>query len=383
VLGVWAVLIAVFGPLGLKLPDVTNDDVVVPSGSQTAQVARILRDRFPGGDRKPVLLVYRRPGGLTAADRARIAGDVRRARDVPLVQGAVAELVSRQRDVAVTVLALESETVFRVTPTIEELRKLERPDDGLELHVTGSPALLSDFNGAVKEADVKLLLATGALVLLLLLAVYRSPILALVPLTVVGLAYSVAAGVIYLLAKGGLPVDSTSTSLLLVLMFGAGTDYCLLLVARYRGYLAGSHDPDAAVRRALPTAAPAMIASAATVITAMLAMLAGVLGLNRTLGPVNAIGIGIVLLASLTLLPALLAAVGTRAFWPGRPGDRAAESPLWHRVGGLISRRPAHSLAALVLLLGAGCGGLAVYRSTPTGSSSSGRRPTGRAGTTC
>ena len=82
-----------------------------------------------------------------------------------------------------------------------------------------------------------MLVATGLLVLLLLLAVYRSPILALLPLTVVVVAYSVASGVIYLLAKAGLPVDSTSTSLLLVLMFGAGTDYCLLLVARYRANL--------------------------------------------------------------------------------------------------------------------------------------------------
>ena len=117
--------------------------------------------------------------------------------------------------------------------------------------MTGTPALLSDFNSAIKEADTTLLVATGLLVLLLLLAVYRSPILALLPLIVVVVAYSVASGVIYLLAEAGLPVDSTSTSLLLVLMFGAGTDYCLLLVARYRANLRAG-----AERGTTPSGAP-------------------------------------------------------------------------------------------------------------------------------
>ena len=235
-------LLAVFGPLGLKLPELTNDEIVLPSSSQTAQVHRIVEARFPGGDQKQVLLVYRRAGGLTAADRGRIAADARRAAEVPLVDGALQPfatpgLVSPRGDVAVTVLSLSSKGIFRVRPTIEDLRAFPEPGGGLERHVTGTPALLSDFNSAIKEADTKLLLATGLLVLLLLLAVYRSPLLALLPLVVVVVAYSVASGVIYLLAEAGLPVDSTSTSLLLVLMFGAGTDYCLLLVARYRANL--------------------------------------------------------------------------------------------------------------------------------------------------
>ena len=154
-------------------------------------------------------------------------------------------------------------------------------------------------------------------------------------------AYSVASGVIYLLAEAGLPVDSTSTSLLLVLMFGAGTDYCLLLVARYRANLRAGQNVEDAVGRALPQAAPAMIASAVTVIAAMLAMLAGVLGLNRTLGPVNAIGIAIVLLASLTLLPAVLAVTGERAFWPAKPDAAEKAGGVWQRLGERVRRRPA------------------------------------------
>jgi len=367
ILAVWAVLLAIFGPLGLKLPELTNDEIVLPSSSQTAQVHRIVEARFPGGDQKQVLLVYRRAGGLTAADRVRIAADARRAAEVPLVDGtlqpfATPGLVSPRGDIAVTVLSLSPKGIFRVRPTIEDLRAFPKPGGGLERHVTGTPALLSDFNSAIKEADTKLLLATGLLVLLLLLAVYRSPLLALLPLVVVVVAYSVASGVIYLLAEAGLPVDSTSTSLLLVLMFGAGTDYCLLLVARYRANLRdGSNVPDA-VGRALPQAAPAMIASAVTVMAAMLAMLTGVLGLNRTLGPVNAIGIAIVLFASLTLLPAVLAITGERAFWPGKPDAAEKVGGTWQKLGERVRRRPLPWLVAVVLFLGAGAAGISVYK---------------------
>lgn len=366
ILGAWAVLLAVFGPLGLKLPELTNDEVVLPSDAETAEAHRLVDARFPGGDRKEALLVYRRPGGLTAADRDAIATDARLAAEAPRVAGTLAAfqapgLVSAGGDVAVTVVSISSREIFRVRPTIEELRALPSPPGGLERHVTGTPALLADFNGAIKEADVTLLLATGLLVLALLLAVYRSPALALVPLGVVAAAYAVASGVIYLLARAGLPVDSTSTSLLLVLMFGAGTDYCLLLVARYRANLRAGAGTDAAVARALPQAAPAMVASAATVIAAMLAMLAGVVGLNRTLGPVNAIGIAIVLLASLTLLPTVLALAGERAFWPGKPGGAERETGFLRRLGERVRRRPLAWLATVVLALGAGAGGLAVY----------------------
>jgi RND superfamily putative drug exporter len=373
VLGAWIALVAVLGPLGLQLPDLTNDEFVMPGGTQTSEVRRLLRERFPGGEQRPVLLVYRREGGLETSDRARIAEDARLAAEAPLAgepipafaPGSPPELVSAGGEVAITVVPLESGEVIHTTPSIEALRELEEGQPpGLELSVTGFPAIQSDYNSAIKEADVTLLLATGALVLVLLLAVYRSPVLALLPLVVVGLAYSVATGVIYLLAEAGLPVDSTSTSLVLVLMFGAGTDYCLLLVARYRSALRhGAEGPDA-LRAAIPNAAPAMIASGLTVIAALVVMLTAIFGVNRTLGPVNAIGVAVVLLASLTLLPALLAVLGPRVFWP-RHGAAAEQEGwqerLWRSLGARVRRAPAVWLVASVLLLGAGALGLLVY----------------------
>jgi putative drug exporter of the RND superfamily len=378
VLSVWALVAVVLAPIGMHLPDVTNDEFVLPGGSQTTQVRTLLRDRFPGGDQRPLLLVYRRPGGLLPSDRTRIVADAARAaREVPLATrplaafapGSPRELVSQNGQTAITVVPLHSGKTINTTPSVEALRGIARDrPPGVQTFVTGWAAVQSDYNSAIKEADAKLLLATGALVLLLLLAVYRAPLLALLPLIVVGTAYAIAAGVLYLLARAvDLPVDSTSTSLVLVLMFGAGTDYCLLLVARYRAALRLEQNPAAALRSAIPEAAPAMIASAFTVIAALLVMLSAIFGVNRTLGPVNAIGVAVVLLASLTLLPAALAVLGMRAFWPRQTAEASSEARqvrFWSSLGARVRRRPAIWLSgAVVGLLAAACG-LLLYEPT-------------------
>ena len=143
------------------------------------------------------------------------------------------------------------------------------------------------------------------------------------PLFVVVVSYSVASGIVYLLAEDGLKVDSTATSLLLILMFGAGTDYCLLLVARYKEDLQRIEDQHEALRYAIPRAAPAIVASGMTVAAALLTLLASQLDTNQTLGPVTAIGVVIVLIASITLLPAILGLIGRRGFWPTRSRSRS------------------------------------------------------------
>lgn len=386
----WVVVAAWLGvavavvPFAAKLPDATNDDIVLPGGSQTARVYDLLAERFPDGDTRPVLLVYRRSGGLTREDRATILAEAREAAEVPLAArpippfgpGAPPGLVSASGEVAYTVVPLVAQDVFRFVPSIEALRELDVAERaGLERHVTGYPALVADINSAVKEADVTLLAATGTLVLFLLLLIYRSPVLAFLPLVVVGFAYVVAAGIVYVLADAAvMRVDSTATSLLLVLMFGAGTDYCLLLVARYRAELRRDEDADRAVARAVPTTAPAMVASGATVAAALLVMLVGIFGTNRSLGPVNAIGIAVVLLASLTLLPALLSILGRRSFWPSEMAVSARTQAYryrnlpppfrpgrWERLGRRVRERPKAWFVLAVIVLGAGAAGTALY----------------------
>ena len=174
-----------FAPFGTKIPDITNDEYVLPGGSQTAQLHQILRDRFPGGDQRPALIVYQREGGLTDGRQERDRGRGRRRwpgskrspsrlRRSP-EQPPPENLVSANGEVAFTIVPIEAGKIFHVTPTIEAIRERVPREGGLEAHVTGFPGITSDYNSAIKEADFKLLGATVVLVLILLMAVYRSP----------------------------------------------------------------------------------------------------------------------------------------------------------------------------------------------------------------
>lgn len=415
----WFALLAGFVPLSGKLEHELKDEstALLPTGSESKRVTNILRQRFPGGDRSPVLVVYQRTGGLTAADAARIASDARRAASVPLVGPGIASFLpgrgpdaapiplapgrSPGSDVAATVAPLQNgHGAEEAKKAVDRLRRLEpHSSAGLTVHVTGAPALLNDITYAVQGADVKLLVATAGLVLLLLFAIYRSVLLAVLPLVVVGIAYTVATGIIDLLARSGLQVDPTAVSLLVVLMFGAGTDYSLFLVAQYSSDLRQVEDEHEALATAMSRASPAIIASGATVISAMLVLLVSTLGTNRALGPVMAVGVAVVLLASVTLLPALLAIVGRRGFWPSMarvepvrapPGlerwrldgggdvlvfarteeqarwveghlTKARRSTRWERIAAAVLARPARALTIGLLVLAVGALGLLVY----------------------
>ena len=327
VIAVWVLLLGAFAPLSAQLNSqkVDTSTSLLPEDSEAGRVAETLATRFAGGDKPTTVLLYRRAGGLTPADQKLITENAQEAADIPLagtalpafVDGKPApQQVTRDGSTAFTVVPVAPGKSERVAESIEELRTLADDIPGLQFHVTGASALLNDINTAVESADVVLVLVTVLLVLGLLLAIYRSPLLALIPLFVVIVSYVVASGIVYLLAKDGLKVDSTSTSLLLILMFGAGTDYCLLLVARYKEDLQRIEDQQEALRHAIPRAAPAIIASGLTVAAALMTLVASELDTNQTLGPVTAIGVAIVLVASITLLPAILGLVGRRGFWP-------------------------------------------------------------------
>jgi RND superfamily putative drug exporter len=207
------------------------------------------------------------------------------------------------------------------------------------------------------------------LVIVLLGAIYRAPLIALIPIIVVALAYAVAGGFIYLYADSGAPVNSQSTSILIVLMFGVGTDYCLLLLSRYREELRRVEDKHVAMQRALLRAGPALLASGGTVIAAMLVLLLADVGSTHSLGPVSAIGVASALLAGVTLLPALLTVAGRHGFWP-RTGmvahdpalDFVPRDGIWRRVGDRALRRPGLTLGVTVAFFGLCTLGLLAYK---------------------
>lgn len=407
-LAAWVVLAAVAGPFVLKLPDVTTNETTgfLPASSQSRELAKIAHDRFPGGEIHTTLIVYRRVGGLTGVDRAAITGQARAAARIPHVgppvapgaPGAPPGLVSTKGDVAFTIVPILAAGQKPVKAVIDTLRAhASASPPGLAAEVTGPAAVDTDLNSAFESQDGLLLAVTGLLVLGLLMLIYRSPAIAMVPLVVVGVAYAVTAGIVYLLAKQGLKVSSTSTSLLLVLMFGAGTDYCLLLAARYTEDLRGTADHRVALERAVRRAGPAILASGFTVIAALLSLLVADVGSTRSLGPVTALGVAVVMLAGLTLLPALLALLGRRAFWPstklvahGNASSPERKTPellpglsrlpnlsgaplsdrhptvrlrdgIWRRLGLRVIGHPVRAIAAVVCLLLIGALGFSVY----------------------
>jgi putative drug exporter of the RND superfamily len=380
VIALWIVGVIALSPLAAKLGDATRDETAsfLPEDAQSTEVQKLLKDRFPGGETTIGLIVYKRDGGLTEADRAKIARDARRVDDaipvtqpaqVPFSPGAPPGLVSENGEAAYTVVTVPLD-FDRVADWGKETRDLVGDGGGgREVYVTGDLGLWADFEEVFGELDTRLLLATVVLVLVLLGAIYRAPLIAIIPIVVVGLAYQVATGFIYLYADAGNNVNSNSTGILIVLMFGVGTDYCLLLVSRYREELHRVEDKHAAMARALRRAGPALLASGCTVIAAMLVLLLADTGSVKSLGPVSAIGVAGVLLAGLTLLPALLTAAGRRGFWPRsstvacKPDvDLAQRQGLWRRFGDRVLRRPGLALAATTALFALFTLGLFAYK---------------------
>jgi RND superfamily putative drug exporter len=233
------------------------------------------------------------------------------------------------------------------------------------VHIAGPAASAADQVKIFKGIDSTLLYATLAVVIILLLLTYRSPVLWILPIVSAAVALSVAEAAIYLLTKHGLTVNGQSGGILIVLVLGASTDYALLLVARYREELRRHADRHEAMAIALRRAGPAIIASGATVIAGMLCLLVAESADISGLGPVAAIGIALGLLAMITLLPALLVICGRWVFWPVRPrfgSDEPTTRGFWARVGRMIARHPRRVWVVTALLLAVASLGLIGFK---------------------
>jgi RND superfamily putative drug exporter len=233
---------------------------------------------------------------------------------------------------------------------------------GTSLHVAGQGGQAADSAEAFAGLDGSLLYTTLIIVILILLITYRSPVLWILPIFSSVVALVVSQAVVYFLAKdAGLTVNGQSQGILTVLVIGASTDYALLLVARYREELRRHEDRHEAMAFALHRAAPAIIASAATVILGMLCLLFAEMNSTAGMGPVLAIGIAVGLLVMITLLPAMLVILGRWVFWPARPSFGSHEptsSGFWSRVGSRINRKPRVVWVGTTLILLVACLGI-------------------------
>jgi RND superfamily putative drug exporter len=355
-------VLAVGAPLAGKLSGVEKNDnsAWLPGNAEATKVSD-LQKQFQPDDIAPALIVYERAGGVTAADRAKATADAQAFAGVTGLAGPVSQPVPSKDGAAletVVPIKVDSAGWDKLVDSTNAIKGITGTGaDGLKIYLTGPAGSAADSAGAFDGIDGTLLYTTLIVVAIILLITYRSPILWLLPILSAGVALASAQAVIYLLAKhAGLVVNAQSAGILTVLVFGAGTDYALLLVARYREELRRHDDRHEAMQFALHRAGPAIIASAATVAVGMSILTLAQVNSTSGLGPVAALGIVVGLLAMVTLLPALLVICGRWLFWPVRPKSGTAEptaTGFYARLGGRMARRPRTVWITTALVLGA------------------------------
>ncbi|MFE0443801.1 MMPL family transporter [Streptomyces fungicidicus] len=360
VVGLWVAALVLVGPLAGKFGEVQQNRAVdyLPGSADSTQVARV-QDELPGGESTDLVLVYHRDGGLTAADRRTAAGQVagivdghelsREPRGIPSADGS-----TLMYPVSSTGPGQDEEARDAF---VDGVREIAGGTGGLSVEVGGPGALATDMGKVFETIDGTLLLATLGVVTVLLVLIYRSPFLWLVPLAAAGVAAAVAMAAGYGLHElFDVTVTGQSGGIMTVLVLGAGTDYALLLVSRYREELRRHERPYDAMGAALRGCGPAILASSGTVAAGLLCLLAADLNSSSGMGPVGMIGVLSALLAMTTLLPAILVLLGRRVFWPLIPAfgsaPRARRS-LFAAMGTSAARRPAAVLAGGGILLGA------------------------------
>ncbi|MFA7512568.1 MAG: MMPL family transporter, partial [Mycolicibacterium vanbaalenii] len=341
----------------------SQSPLIVPPDAESAR-ADAARAALPDGDQVPAILVVTRadaapltPADVAAANSARdrmltVAGNA---------AGGPPTQVSEDGQAAVATVPLSADlSGFALTDTVKEVRTAAAdglPGD-LRAQVTGGPAFGADIADSFSGANVTLLAVTAAVVALLLIVTYRSPVLWLVPLLVIGFADRVAAVAGAAVAETlGMSPDGSTAGITSVLVFGAGTNYALLLISRYREELGRSESHRDALGTAVRRAGPAIIASNATVVLALLTLLLASSPSTRSLGVQAASGLVIAAVFVLLVLPPALGVFGRKLFWPFIPQVGAkplTDSGVWHRVAAAVARRPARvaivSIGGLALL---------------------------------
>jgi putative drug exporter of the RND superfamily len=361
----WVLALVVVAVSGALMGLLGGDDssqkspVPVPDSAESAR-ADVVRAQFPGGDDVPAIVVVTREDGarLNPADLAAIEQKWRAQ-------------VSADGEAALTVVPLSADlTGFALGDAVEELRQSAAdglPGD-LRTEVTGGPAFGADIANSFSGANITLLAVTATVVALLLIVTYRSPVLWLVPLAVIGFADRVAAVVGTAVASGlGMNPDGSTSGITSVLVFGAGTNYALLLISRYREELGRNDNHHDAIGIAVRRAGPAILASNATVVLALLTLLFASSPSVRSLGVQAAAGLLVAAVFVLVVLPPLLALFGKRLFWPFIPHVGAkplTDSGIWRRVAEAVARRPGRVAVVAIAGLALLCTGLL---STPVG----------------
>jgi RND superfamily putative drug exporter len=360
VLAFWLIAVGVLGGFAGKLTEVQNNEASswLPGNAESTKALEKLQP-FQDQNAIPTTVVYSKKSGLTPEDLTTIQQQATELQQMDDVEGkVVGPIPSKDGQAAQTVVTYNvGANGWNKMPAIGDKIHDITDMDGVTVYLAGGGGQAIDSAESFESLDGKLLLWALLAVIVLLLITYRSPLLWILPIVSVMVALSTALGLIYFLAKyADLTVNGQSQAIVSILVLGAGTDYALLLTARYREELRRHEDRHEAMAFALHRATPAIIASAATVIVGMLCLTLAEMNSTAGMGPVVAIGIGMGLLAMITLLPALLVIFGRWMFWPKRPtfgSDEPTTRGFWAKVGQWIAPRPRKVWIGTTLVLGA------------------------------
>ncbi|MEW1954481.1 MMPL family transporter [Terrabacter sp. NPDC080008] len=366
----WAVAIVVLalagalgvvGAVGEASRTAASTDAL-PVGSDSA-AATALRDRLPQGEGSTAVVVFsKESGSLSPADVSAIE-----ARVATLPEAGKAPLQrSEDGTAALAVVPVDATDAGDTAKQVADIRsavKAELPD-GVSAQVTGPAAVQADLAAVFEGANTRLLIATASVVALLLVLTYRSPLLWILPLLVVGVADRLAAVLAtHTLAAFSIVWDESTIGILSVLVFGAGTDYALLLISRYRDELRRHADRREAMSLALRRTAEAVLSSAVTVVLGLLTLLLSLFPATRGLGLACAVGVVVAAAFVLLVLPALLVTFGRWVFWPRVPHEGQAAladgHSLWRRVGDRVAAHPRRVISVTLVVLAVMAAGLA------------------------
>ena len=358
---VWLAVGGFGGPFAGKLSSVQQNDSTsfLPASAEATEVSALQKD-FTDTQFVPAIVVAERTSGITASDTEFLA---RTANSFAGSEGFGDEVSPPipSADGRALQMFVPVDSAGEVGDSVTELRDaLGAAPDGLTVLVTGPAGQVADLSAAFAGIDGLLLLVAGVVVILILIVVYRSPILPFAVITSAVFALGLSSLLVYLLADAGvIALNGQSQGILFILVFGAATDYALLLVSRYREELRIEQDKYRAMRTAWRATLEPVAASAGTVIAGVLCLLLSDLNSNRGLGPVAAIGIAASFVASMTYLPAVLVLLGRTAYWPSRPAfdarhaekDEAADHKFWAALAARIGAHPRRFWVASSLVL--------------------------------
>jgi RND superfamily putative drug exporter len=368
----WLVLAASVTLLAPNIDSVVTSDTrdLLPTNAPYQQAEDVLKSRFPAQysdgttviatettdlnirDAAPWNYLDKLTKWLHSADAPRnITTVLSPVSSMPLMSDA---MIAKDGHLALILVDFNTDTTDPAT--VDALRSIDNyltqnAVEGVKSYVTGTPPIIDSYTGAAFSSVGSTLGITIVFVVLLLLLVYRSPISPLIPLIAVAVSYLITRGLVGFLGKYVMTVSSFTNELLIVILFGAGTDYCLFLISRFREELADDGNVSAAAQRTVRRVGETIASSAGTVIVGFVMMSFAEMGIFRTIGPALALAIVVMVLVGLTLTPALLALMGKWAFWPGHASRRDIDR-LAGKHSERIVRHPVLVIVLIVLALG-------------------------------